>query len=605
MSPDDPESVLGLKKMNIFVGANNSGKSRFMRDIFASDRERCIFYENHAKQLQRIYEDLFPKFQDLYTMKDLISIINIAGGDYASSYNSFLKTINIGTRAKNSRIGDVYDQDVALGISNALLSSGIGGQIERVNIESDFLYIPMLRGVRNVYPVDNSNSGAPLVQNLRTISHDKQCDIYTIRTEYDYKTNKSESIFSGLTIYETIKDMLLGSLSDRKKIKEFEEFLGKTFFSNKPIALIPDSKSDSLKINIQEGDDRKIHDVGDGIQSIIIATLPVFMNGVDKKMTLFIEEPEMTMHPGAQRVLIETYLKHFPNLQIFLTTHSNHFLDIIYDYPDDVAIYSFEENDNGGKKEIKNVTEHKKILDILGVRNSSVFLANCVIWTEGVTDRMLIRELLKMSKDFNYKEDYHYTFAEYGGSNGSNFYFGENEDAEYTQVRVDGISGNNFIISDNDNQKNPEDIKYKNREGMKKIVGEENFFDQHVEIENLIPYRIWLPVVEKIVTRSIGLKMKEGYETKEKEFNEGIMKNKINKVLFESIIDKQEDKDLKYFNTTSIECLGKGKKEIMEFVLKEIEKQREEDSLVVDDFPNTIQLLLNQIQSFVRQNNRV
>ena len=65
--------------------------------------------------------------------------------------------------------------------------------------------------------------------------------------------------------------------------------------------------------------------------------------------------------------------------------------------------------------------DNVKILDLLGVRNSSVFLSNCVIWTEGVTDRMLLRKLLELFTDFSYLEDRHYSFAEYGGSNLENF----------------------------------------------------------------------------------------------------------------------------------------------------------------------------------------
>lgn len=130
----------------------------------------------------------------------------------------------------------------------------------------------------------------------------------------------------------------------------------------------------------------------------------------------------MTMHPSIQRILIDTLAK-FPNLQVFLTTHSNHFLDLSYDYPDEIAIFSFEKI-NETEFSVKNITENSIIIDLLGVRNSSVFLANCVIWTEGVTDRMLIRKLLELTK-FNFKEDFHYAFAEYGGNNLDNFEYSD------------------------------------------------------------------------------------------------------------------------------------------------------------------------------------
>jgi predicted ATP-dependent endonuclease of OLD family len=129
------------------------------------------------------------------------------------------------------------------------------------------------------------------------------------------------------------------------------------------------------------------------------------------------------MHPSIQRILIDTLVK-FPNLQVFLTTHSNHFLDLSYDYPSDIGIFSFEKIDEDDEFYIKNITDNSSIIDLLGVRSSSVFLANSVIWTEGVTDRMLIRKLLELA-EFNFKEDYHYALSEYGGNNLDNFNYSD------------------------------------------------------------------------------------------------------------------------------------------------------------------------------------
>ena len=136
-----------------------------------------------------------------------------------------------------------------------------------------------------------------------------------------------------------IKKMLLGSHGERVQVHEFETFLSNNFWQGKPITLIPDYESDALKVHIKNtgsDEDREIHNVGDGIQSIIINTFPLFQYGVHvradnkdgKPLVLFIEEPEMMMHPSMQRVLVETFMQKndFPNLQVYLTTHSNHFL---------------------------------------------------------------------------------------------------------------------------------------------------------------------------------------------------------------------------------------------------------------------------------------
>ena len=52
--------ILDFKRLNIFVGSNNSGKSRFMRSIFSSDfndkttQKDFDYYSN----LKRVYDDL-------------------------------------------------------------------------------------------------------------------------------------------------------------------------------------------------------------------------------------------------------------------------------------------------------------------------------------------------------------------------------------------------------------------------------------------------------------------------------------------------------------------------------------------------------------------
>ena len=85
---------------------------------------------------------------------------------------------------------------------------------------------------------------------------------------------------------------------------------------------------------------------------------------------------------------------------------------------------------------IENLSEgDNRALELLGVRNSSVFLTNCTIWVEGITDRHYLRHYLKLyaeehkdDSDFeDFKEDYHYSFVEYGGNNITHWSFLDKE----------------------------------------------------------------------------------------------------------------------------------------------------------------------------------
>ena len=82
-------------------------------------------------------------------------------------------------------------------------------------------------------------------------------------------------------------------------------------------------------------------------------TYPLFFNK-GKNLKIYIEEPDVYLHPGFQRILIETLLntKGFEDFQYFFTTHSNHFLDMTLDYKE-ISVYKFTKEKvygTGGRK---------------------------------------------------------------------------------------------------------------------------------------------------------------------------------------------------------------------------------------------------------------
>ena len=89
----------------------------------------------------------------------------------------------------------------------------------------------------------------------------------------------------------------------------------------------------------------------------------------------------------------------------------------------------------------------------LGVQNSSVFLSNCTIWVEGITDRHYVKHFLDLHKKENkddpdicdFNEDYHYSFVEYGGNNITHWSF---LDKEETPINVEKLCGRLFLLAD-------------------------------------------------------------------------------------------------------------------------------------------------------------
>lgn len=120
-----------------------------------------------------------------------------------------------------------------------------------------------------------------------------------------------------------------------------------------------------MTVKIGQEEERPIYGLGDGIQSIILITLPLFLyldksKEVNTTILVFIEEPEVGLHPELQRKLLKTLLSPiFENYQFFVTTHSNHFIDRIFE-SEDISIYSFDKHiydDEGSSTEftIENV----------------------------------------------------------------------------------------------------------------------------------------------------------------------------------------------------------------------------------------------------------
>ncbi len=348
------------------------------------------------------------------------------------------------------------------------------------------IYIPILRGLIH------------LNESMDDLYKNKISNLYFGSQKGNF------SIFTGLNSYELIKKGRLGNLRERREIEEFERYLSENFFDNKSIEIIPSDEKKVLVIKIGEEQEQPIHHLGDGIQSIIIITLQLFLNQ-NTNLLLFIEEPEKYLHPGLQRKLIETFfLPKFSNCQYFITTHSNHFLDITIDYPC-VSIYSIQKDLPIKNAEevipnflVQNISNNdNSVLDLIGVRNSSVYLSNCTIWVEGITDRLYIQRFLKLFFDYicdpqcniqgitnrrRYNEDYHYSFVEYGGSNITHWSFLEGDDPT---ICVDRLCAKIFLIADLDNPEKGNAKKIRH-EKLRVKLGDRFFLLDCREIENIL-----------------------------------------------------------------------------------------------------------------------
>jgi len=310
-------------------------------------------------------------------------------------------------------------------------------------------------------------------------------------------------IFTGLDLYYQIVNIRNDVKDKRESFEKFEQFLSENFFQGKRIEIVAkfniynkhDGKDDSEIINVFIDDESKdLHELGDGIQALFILMYKIYT--CENESLIFIDEPEINLHPGMQRLFLEQittneFLRE-KKLTYFISTHSNHFLDLTIE-KEDISIFLFHKL-NKDKFIVKNVNHgDNSAPKYLGVTNSSVFLANCSIWVEGISDRNYLKAFLKAyckSEGKIYpKEDIEFAFIEYAGSNIDHYNFEEEELKE--KINAFSINNKIFLISDYDGEYRA--AKHKIYE---EIASEnENFEYQttkdYKEIENLLPFKVW------------------------------------------------------------------------------------------------------------------
>jgi hypothetical protein len=345
---------------------------------------------------------------------------------------------------------------------------------------------------------------------MRPVTEIENKQPFIERTQKDYfkksKFLNSNNIITGESLYHELKIHLLGEPEQREIIKSYEEKLSQYFFDNETITLIPKHDQDVVNIKIGIENQFPISQLGDGLQQAVILTYEAFIKRQDSEgneqiHAFFIEEPELHMHAGMVRQLMNFYLNE-TNHYYFFTTHSNHLLDMA-DESDQVIIQKFVKEQNLGDPskfdfKIYRCDRDRDLLASLGVKPSSVYLANCTVWVEGITDRLYITKYmekylskLKTSNEELYKKyrrfmpNYHYTFVEYAGSNLVHWSFSDNyaDHLEDKGLSAKAVASEMLLIADGDIHSKADRVAILKRE----LKSENYFILKCKETENTLP----------------------------------------------------------------------------------------------------------------------
>jgi len=546
--------------INIFLGENNSGKSRFMRELMRSEKIKIIIDNGNIDNI------IFDTQNLSKSVAELKSVFNIViktknttrGSNFENSFEKILAN-NLSNRDNEIRLIDYWHKlndanraiekaytSIGASMQNTINDGGLDNDISELMVVFEKIrkiFKEIMSGVyrshNNGHLYDNQNNGfifpqpfwkqniygeeldlkaaaenimdkigkitddlsaiqlekrqlvsnvaifpsrtyIPTLRTARTLIASNKArlesanDIFLHTTQHDYDLIDSGVVVdTGFGLYEAVDTTRNARYTGRTNFKAFEQFLSTTFFNGKTVEVVAhrvkDERGGNILVSVA-GVERDIHDLGDGIQAIIMLLYPLFI--APDKAWFFIEEPETHLHPGFQRLFIETIttnpILRKKQLTVFLTTHSNHILDFALDGASLINLFTFRRQEGkAGRSSFQiqlSAPRDLENLNALGVQNSSVFLANCTLWVEGITDRLYLRAYLQAhwkhlqseGKTVSLLEGLHYTFLEYAGANVEHYYFdelapnGQITFAILSKIRGLSIANRIMLIADQD-----------------------------------------------------------------------------------------------------------------------------------------------------------
>ena len=314
-----PDGTTPGSGLNIFVGENNSGKS----SIF----EAVDFLRNGIKgEIDRIRSKRENNTQPEHACIELTFC-----GDIENSVNYFVQsnkqtafinsiTSNNELRARRSTVDckqlDLWNEN-SQGYSNP---SGIDAPFKKL-FETNFIWA-------DTNPSDEAAFGSTTLCGL-LLKEIAQAHITT--SEYRDFQDSFNSVFNNPN--SELRQKI--AVVEQKVQHIFTEQFGQAHIHFRFDELKIDSFFKSASIFIDDGVDIPMSEKGNGMQrSVALALLQVYAEelahdeeqGQTKPFYLFIDEPEICLHPKGQSKLFEALLEISKTKQVFLTTHSPYFL---------------------------------------------------------------------------------------------------------------------------------------------------------------------------------------------------------------------------------------------------------------------------------------
>lgn len=464
-----------IKRVNLIIGRNNSGKSSLL-DVIEGLMAKGFQFDTSTWR-----DGLEPEI--IFKSKVTATAVNIFppnvnGGQIGGNHREYgTKYIGRDITWNKHKKGAAHTKLIMVddsGITPTLVNSG--GYDQKL---ADSMPVPfegkVFRRVlaeRDILPEVNVSGGLSIQTNGNGITNAIQCFI-----------NRS-SLHS-----ELVEKDILNALN--------EIFAHDAVFKDIVCQIHDDS---SWEIYLEEEHKGRIalSKSGSGLKTVFTVLACIFLipqiegKGLSNYVFGF-EELENNIHPALLRRLNDyIYRSSKKNDFIyFLTTHSNVLIDQFSKQDDAQIIHVRHTKANSECTTAKTYIENNGILDDLDVRASDLLQANGVIWVEGPSDRAYLNRWINLWSDGQLKEGTHYQIIFYGGRLLSHL-SAEMPDAVDAGISILNTNRNACIVIDSDIDNMQDDIN----ETKKRIKGEfekRGYFcwiTKGKEIENYIPSEI-------------------------------------------------------------------------------------------------------------------